>query len=362
MISVATTPREMRLLPRGNWLDESGPVVESAIPVFLGKISLSGPRATRLDLANWLCDAENGSGLLTARVFANRFWYLMFGSGISPALDDFGGQGAPPEHPELLDQLALELVSSRWNVRDLLKRIVMSRTYRQSSAWTVDLREIDPSNALYARQSTFRLPAEMIRDYALDVSGLLVRKVGGASVKPYQPVGYYRHLNFPVRKYASHEDDRQWRRGLYVHWQRQFLHPMMKAFDAPSREECTAQRPLSNTPLAALTLLNDPTFVEAARAFAARMIIESPGDSAIDRLNYGMLLAVSRTPNSAEQKLLLNLLKSATKQYKTDPAAAANSVSNGLSKRADTIDPVELAAWTTVARALLNLDESMTRY
>ena len=362
MISVAKEPRVMRILSRGNWMDDTGPVVQPAVPEFLGSVqAASGQRATRLDLADWFCDAQHGSGQLTARVLANRFWYLLFGNGIAPVLDDFGGQGLPPEHPELLDQLGLEFVRSNWDVRHMLKLIVTSRAYRQSSAWTDELRSKDPRNVLYGRQSAFRLPAEMIRDSALAVSGLLVRKVGGASVKPYQPTGYYRHLNFPVRKYVHHEDDRQWRRGLYVHWQRQFLHPMMKAFDAPSREECTAQRSLSNTPLAALTLLNDPTFVEAARAFATRVVNEAPDRSDAVRLDFAMQLAVSRSPDVHEAIVLTKLLHSAAQRYAKDPAAAGRILSSGMSKADDSIDPVELASWMTVARAILNLDESITR-
>jgi hypothetical protein len=362
MISVAKEPRVMRILPRGNWLDDSGPIVQPAIPEFMGHTpTASGERATRVDLANWLCDAENGTGLLTARVFVNRFWYLLFGNGIAPVLDDFGGQGLAPEHPELLDQLALEFVQQEWNIRHMLKLIVMSRTYRQSSAWNPKLREQDPNNALYARQSTFRLPAEMIRDNALEVSGLLVRRIGGPSVKPYQPAGYYRHLNFPVRKYSHHEDDRQWRRGLYVHWQRQFLHPMLKAFDAPTREECTAQRPRSNTPLAALTLLNDPTFVEAARAFAASIVTNAPDSSDKSRLNYAMQLAVSRVPDTQELAALQQLLNTSISYYRTNPAEAEKAVAVGLSAPSQEITPVELASWTAVARAILNLDETITR-
>ncbi len=267
MITVAIEPREIRVLPRGNWLDESGPIVQPAIPAFLGQLDLGTRRATRPDLANWLTDVQQGDGGLTARVFANRFWYLLFGTGIANPLDDFGGQGEPPTHPELLDNLAVEFYESGWDVKHMMKLIVMSRAYRQSSSASPELRARDPHNRLYARQSRFRLPAEMVRDNALAISGLLVTDYGGASVNPYQPAGYYRHLNFPERRYQADSDQRQWRRGIYVHWQRQFLHPMLKALDAPSREECTAQRPRSNTPLAALTLLNDPTFVEAARVF-----------------------------------------------------------------------------------------------
>lgn len=360
MISAAkATPRTVRLLPRGDWLDESGPVVQPAVPEFLGEVGYKGSSANRLDLANWLTDVDNGAGKLTGRVFANRFWYLLMGSGIA-TLDDFGGQGRPPEHPELLDKLALEFVDN-WDMRHVLRLVANSRTYRQSSMWTDRLKTVDPNNTLYARQSSFRLPAEMVRDAALQISGLLVQKVGGASVKPYQPAGYYRHLNFPTRKYTHDSDSRQWRRGLYVHWQRQFLHPMMKAFDAPSREECTAERPRSNTPLAALTLLNDPTFVEASRAFATR-ILTNAGDATFEsRLNYGMSLAVGRLPDQAEVQIFESLLKDAKSFFEANPKDATKAVEVGLSEKDQQLDRMELAAWTSVARALLNLDEAITR-
>ena len=352
MISVAKEPRTIRVLPRGNWLDDSGDIVEPAIPSFLGAISTTpGNRATRLDLANWLTDVNNGNGLLTARVVANRFWYLLFGSGLSVSLDDFGGQGSPPDHPKLLDRLALEFTDSGWDVRELLKQIVMSRTYRQSSAWTAPLHLADPENRLLARQSSMRLSAEMIRDNALQVSGLLVRDVGGPSVRPYQPVGYYRHLNFPKRTYLHDEDDRQWRRGLYVHWQRQFLHPMLKAFDAPSREECTVQRPRSNTPLAALTLLNDPTFVEAARAFAVRIVSETETTKSSDRLVFAFREALSRAPDEQEVILLTELL---------DHAESVAQKAKDVVTQPE-VKQMELAVWTMVARTILNLDELITR-
>jgi len=237
MITVALKePRVVRLLPRGNWLDESGPVVTPAVPEFLGPLPVSDGRANRLDLANWLVDSEKGVGLLTARVMVNRLWFLCFGGGLARRLDDFGGQGEPPVHPELLDRLAHAFVESGWDVRATMKLIVTSRTSQQASLRRSDTDEIDPTNRLFARQSAFRLPAEMVRDNALAVSGLLVKVVGGESVKPYQPAGYYRHLNFPKRTYKQDNDQQQWRRGVYVHWQRQFLHPMLKAFDAPSRE------------------------------------------------------------------------------------------------------------------------------
>ena len=187
-------------------------------------------RLTRLDLANWLTDPEQGVGGLTARVFANRFWYLLFGSGIARNLDDFGGQGEPPSHPELLDQLAVEFLESGWDVKQIVKQVVMSHAYRQSSTATDADRVRDPFNRLYGRQSRWRLPAEMVRDNALAISGLLVRELGGPSVKPYQPAGYYRHLNFPTREYQHDTDARQWRRGVYVHWQRHVPAPDAQGF------------------------------------------------------------------------------------------------------------------------------------
>jgi len=359
MISASIEPRTMRVLPRGNWLDDSGLIVTSAIPKFLGQLDTGGQRATRLDLANWLTDAENGNGLLTARVFVNRFWYLLFGNGIARNLTDFGGQGEPPSHPELLDNLAIEFVDSGWNVRHMLKLIAMSRTYRQSSLVSAERHDADPENRLFSRQSRFRLPAEAVRDNALFISGLLVQKVGGPSVKPYQPAGYYRHLNFPTRKYAQHNDERQWRRGLYVHWQRQFLHPMLKAFDAPRREECTAERPRSNTPLASLTLLNDPTFVEAARVFAARIMKGANDDNS--RLDVAFQLAVSRVPDEFERKILTELLAASRDQYRSDEPAARTLISTGLAPAPSDVPVAEHAAWTTVARAIMTLGETTTR-
>lgn len=356
------TPRVVRVLPRGNWLDDTGEIVQPAVPEFMGKIDTGGKRATRLDFAKWLTTPETkgGSGGLTARVQANRLWALMMGSGIAKVLDDFGGQGEPPVHPELLDRLAVEFASSGWDIKHMMKTIAMSRTYRQSSAWTSELRERDPGNRLYARQSSPRLPAESIRDNALAVSGLLVREIGGPSVNPYQPKGYYVHLNFPQRRYAQHSDARQYRRGVYVHWQRQFLHPMMKAFDAPSREECTAERPESNTPTQALVLLNDPTFVESARTFAARILREG-GESDGSRLGYAFKMATSRDPNLNETTLLASLLKKHRAHFTAHPDDAKKVQAAGLAPTPQVIDPIDLAAWTSVARTLLNLNETITR-
>lgn len=361
MITVALTePRITRVLPRGNWLDDSGEVVQPAVPGFLGKLNTGDRRATRLDLANWFTDAKGGAGGLTARVFANRYWYLLFGEGLSRSLDDFGGQGEPPSHPDLLDNLAVSYVESGWDTRALLRLLVTSRAYRQSSIVSPALRERDPENRLLARQARHRLPAEMIRDTALAVSGLLVLDVGGASAKPYQPAGYYKQLNFPKREYAADKDASQWRRGLYVHWQRQYLHPMMKAMDAPSREECTAQRPKSNTPNAALVLLNDPTFVESARVFAARVLAEG-GASMAERIDFACRETLSRPADAEERQLLENLLAATRAEYQSDPAAAKALLGVGLKPAPANVDAAELASWTAVTRALLNLSETFTR-
>jgi hypothetical protein len=353
-------PRTIRLLPRGNWLDESGPVMKPEGPEFMPPVMAQGERPGRLDLAIWLTDPGNGIGGLTARVQVNRLWYLLFGTGLAGVLDDFGGQGEPPVHPELLDNLAVDFVEQGWDLKRAIRQLVTTRAYRRSSMETAEQRARDPLNRLYARQARYRVDAEVVRDIALSVSGLLVEDIGGPSAKPYQPEGYYRHLNFPVRTYQSHTDQQQWRRGVYTHWQRQYLHPMLKALDAPSREECTAQRPRSNTPTAALTLLNDPSFVEAARVLAARTLTEG-GDSVYARLNDAFKRALSRDPDSVEREQLTRLLMESRATFRKDAAAAGELVSVGLAKTPADLDPVELAAWTMVARAILNLNETISR-
>jgi hypothetical protein len=361
MVTQAIEPREIRVLPRGDWLDDSGPVVQPSIPSFLGDLDTAGRRASRLDLANWLVDGDSGVGGLTARVFVNRFWYLLFGRGISSSLGDFGGQGQPPTHPELLDQLAVDFVRDDWSIKRMMRRIVLSRAYRQSSDTSADQLRDDPYNQWFARQSRYRLPAEMVRDNVLAISGVLVSDVGGASIKPPQPAGYYRHLNFPTRVYKADRGRRQYRRGVYVHWQRQFLHPMLKAMDAPSREECTAQRPRSNTPLEALVMLNDPSMIEAAIALASR-ILQSPAATTSQRLATGFELAVSRAPGDHELAALQELLL-AGRDYYAENRSDAESLIRSADAFIDvtTADPVELAAWTSVARALLNMYETVTR-
>ena len=355
-------PRQVRFLPRGNWMDETGAVVEPAIPAFLGSVGAQG-RPSRADLASWLVRpvGQSGVGELTARVTANRLWAIFFGAGLCRSVGDFGGQGELPDHPELLDRLGLEFMRGGWNVRDLVRTIVTSRAYRMSSNPPVDLLARDPDNRLLARQGRWRLPAENVRDTALFTSGLLVEQLGGESVHPYQPAGYYRHLNFPIREYKADDDSRQWRRGLYVHWQRMFLHPQLLAFDAPSREECTAARMRSNTPKAALVLLNDPTFVEAARKLAELALTSgSAGDD--ERITFLWQRAVSRSPDARELAIVKDLLARRREEFKASPQAAAELLAVGIAPRDKTLNETELAAWTATARAVLNLNETIARY
>jgi hypothetical protein len=357
LISQAMPPRTIRVLPRGNWLDDSGPIVDPAVPATLGVVPVKDRRATRLDLANWLVSRDNP---LVARVFVNRLWKLAFGQGIVTSLEDFGSQGAWPIHPHLLDWMAVEFIDGGWNVKETIKRMVMSGTYRQSSVAGESLRQRDPANLWLARQGRFRLDAETIRDNALAIGGILSEQVGGPSVKPYQPAGYWAHMNFPKREYVSDHGVSAHRRGLYTWWQRTFLHPSLLAFDAPTREECTVARPRSNTPLQALVLLNDPNYVESARAFAERIIRE--GGSDVDgRVNHAFRLALSRKARAAELKLITDLYRKQLSEFRADPASANESLSVGERPVPKDIDTAELAAWTSVARVILNLYETITR-
>jgi len=359
LVTEAMSPLTVRVLPRGNWQDETGPIVLPATPSFLPGRRVSTPeqRLTRLDLARWMVSPVNP---ITARTVMNRMWAMYFGTGLSAAVDDLGSQGDLPSHPELLDWLASELRESGWDLRHMMRLIVTSETYRQSSNLRAELRESDPANRLLASQNPRRLEAEFVRDNALFIAGALnLRDVGGPSVKPYQPAGYYAALQFPDRDYAASVDDEQWRRGVYMHWQRTFLHPMLANFDAPSRDECSAQRVLSNTPQQALTLLNDPTFVEAARLFAARLVGAEASDAA--RLRHGFLLALARPPKAAELASLQTFVATQREHFRAHPEEAPQLLQIGLAPRSAG-DPIELAAWTSVARVILNLQEVITRY
>jgi len=243
----------------------------------------------------------------------------------------------------------------------MIRLIAGSRAYRQASTPTPELVARDPQNRLLARQSRWRLEAEFIRDTALVHGGLLVRDVGGPSVKPYQPEGYWEFLNFPKRTWQEDRGRNQYRRGLYTHWQRTFLHPSLLAFDAPSREECTAQRAVSNTPQAALTLLNDPTFVESARAFAMRILANADVSDDVGRIAWAWREAVSREADERERQLLLDLLSESRGRYAGDEAAARGMLTVGQAPLPPATNPVELAAWATVTRAILNLHETISR-
>lgn len=352
MITVAMEPRPVKVLGRGDWMDESGEVVAPGIPAIFKQLSLDR-RATRLDLANWLTSPDNP---VTARVFVNRLWKQFFGKGLAGRLDDFGAQGEAPVNPELLDWLAVEFRESGWDIKHMVRLMVLSRTYRQTSVGA----SADTDNRLLARQSRWRLEAEMIRDNALAVSGLLNARIGGRSARPYQPAGYFEFLNFPKRDYVADTGADQYRRGLYTHWQRAYLHPMLKAFDAPSREEGTCERPQSIAPQAALVLLNDPTFIEAARVFAARILREG-GTSTDERLRWAWKVALSRTPTERELAILTGLVSADRAELEKDSAAVESLFKTGQAPIPEGIDKVELAAWTSAARAILNANEFVMR-
>ena len=355
LATVSVKPRMTRIFPRGDWMDKSGEVVEPALPNFLSNQKVT----SRKDLAEWIVSSNNP---LTARVFVNRLWKMFFGTGISNVLDDIGSQGEWPSHPELLDWLAVEFMESDWDIKHMVRLIVNSKAYRQSSLETDQLRKIDPENRLIARQSSFRLDAEFIRDNALSVSGLLVNQIGGPSVKPYQPSGYWENLNFPKRTYKADTGPNQYRRGVYTHWQRQFLHPALIAFDAPSREECTANRPRSNTPLAALVMLNDPSQVESARALAQKALTTKKLTNDHERIQFMIMKVLSRNPLEDEIIALSSLLNKHKEKYLDDPETAKELVGVGNLEIPKELKPEALAPWVSVGRAILNLHETITRY
>jgi hypothetical protein len=351
------TPDVVRILPRGNWMDDSGEIVKPAFPGYLPAPVIAGREPDRLDLARWLVSREHP---LTARVVMNRLWQQCFGTGLSRVLDDLGAQGEPPMHPELLDWLACEFMDSGWDMKHMVRTIVSSATYKQTAVAAAARIAADPANRELARQSAWRLDAELVRDVVLATSGLLVGTVGGPSVKPYQPDGYWENLNFPARTYPADTGAKQYRRGLYTWWQRSFLHPSMLAFDAPSREECCAERSRSNIPQQALVLLNDPTYVEASRALAAR-IVQQGGRSPDERMAWAWRQVLQRLPRVEELETMIPLYRRHRAAYQADPSAAAALQTVGFAPVPADVDPAELAAWTHVARVLFNLHETITR-
>lgn len=357
--STNTQPRTVRILPRGNFLVETGDIMQPALPAYLvgDRKPSDGQKLNRLDLANWLVSRENP---LTARVVMNRLWKQFFGLGLSKVVDDLGAQGELPPNQPLLDWLACEFLDSGWDMKHMVRLIVSSDAYQQTSVSSKKLRARDPQNRELAVQSRWRLDAELVRDNALEVSGLLVEKIGGPSAKPYQPDGYWENLNFPTRGYDASNGGDQYRRGLYTWWQRSYLHPSLVAFDAPTREECAAERNRSNIPQQALVLLNDPTYVEASRALAVRMLKEGGAD-AKSRLTWAWRQVLSRAPRADELKTIQALLEKQLAEYRSDSKSAESLLKIGQTPAPKDLDQSELAAWTNIARVLLNLHETITR-
>jgi hypothetical protein len=352
-------PRDTFVLARGDYRNQTEKVQPGVLAV-LPPLPKDAP-LNRLTLAKWLVHPEHP---LTARVAVNRFWQMYFGDGITKTQEDFGVRGEPPVHPELLDWLAREFIRTGWDVRAMQRLIVTSATYRQSSSVTRELHAKDPENRLLARGPRMRLPAEMIRDTALAASGLLNDAVGGPSVLPYQPAGLWEEMafgeGFSAQTYQQSRGKDLYRRGLYTFWKRTVPPASFATFDAPDREKCTARRALTNTPLQALTLLNDPTYVEASRALAQRTLLEG-GTGVNERLAYAFRLATARKPTRKERGVLRSLLSERLASFERDRPSAVNLVDVGESPRDKRLDASELAAWTTIASVILNLDETITK-
>jgi len=348
--------RPTYILDRGQY-DAPGQQVQSGTPKAILAFKEEWPK-NRKGLANWLFSPDHP---LTARVAVNRYWQMIFGRGIVATPEDFGSQGALPTHPQLLDWLAIEFQESGWNLKQLLKLMVMSSTYRQSAAIPAGLQEKDPDNLLFARGPQVRLTAEQIRDHALAISGLLSDKRGGPSVKPYQPQGLWLQVasgNQSLRKYIQDHEEDLYRRSLYTFWKRTIPPPSMTVFDAPSREQCSIKRRTTSTPMQALVLLNDPQFTEAARLMAQRML-EEGGEQAENRIAYAFKWATSRSPVAKEVDILLRLLEEELSAFATDPDAANRLLSIGEIPIAKRQNVTELAAYTVLASAILNLTESI---
>lgn len=352
-------PRPTYRLNRGQYdqPDESE-VLKPATPEVLGGWNQEWPR-NRLGLANWLTSPDNP---LMARVTVNRMWQHYFGTGLVKTSENFGIQGQRPSHPKLLDWLATEFIRSGWNVKAMQKRIVMSATYQQSSIASEQLQQLDPDNRLLARGPRRRLSPFAIRDAALSHSGLLVETLGGPSVKPYMPPGIWKSIS--NAKYAQDKGDKLYRRSMYTYWRRTVPPPTMMAFNAAARETCTVRSDMTTTPLQALTMLNNVTFVESARFLAQRMLTEHPAensDAAQQRIAWAFRLATSRQPTDREVKFLSEDLAAYLQEFDNDPAAAKQLLGIGEKPFDATLDVAKLAAYTLVANTLLNLDESMSQ-
>ncbi|MCI0723564.1 MAG: DUF1553 domain-containing protein [Acidobacteria bacterium] len=351
--------RETHVLGRGDYRNE-GEKVAPGVPSSLPPLPAGVPQ-NRLGLARWLCDPSHP---LTARVAVNRYWQMYFGHGIVKTAEDFGSQGEVPVHAELLDWLATEFTRTSWDIKQMQRLIVTSAAYRQSSHVTPELVEKDPENRFLARGPRFRLPAEMVRDNALAVSGLLNDEIGGPSVSPYQPKGLWEEMAFgdvfSAQTYVPSTGKDLYRRSMYTFWKRTVPPPSLATFDAPDREKCTARRALTNTPLQALVLMNDPTYVEAARALAQRTLTEAGRDPA-NRVQFAFRRATGRKPAAAEVRLLTELAQKQLGAYRRDKMAAADLLRVGDSPFDEKANASELAAWTVVASSILNLDETITK-
>jgi hypothetical protein len=361
MIMQDNPPDKMRrtyVLDRGAYdSPKKDEVIMPAVPKALPAMPEGAP-ANRLGLAKWLTQPAHP---LTARVAVNRYWMMLFGEGLVRSVGDFGAQSTPPTHPELLDWLAVDFVESGWNVKRMLKQIVMSKTYRKSSKIESMHREKDSENELLARAPRFRLQGEFIRDHALAVSGLLNPEIGGPGVKPYQPANIWNEvsLNGGLR-YRQDKGDKLYRRSMYTYWKRSSPMPNMLIFDSPSREKCVIQRQRTNTPLQALVTLNDPQFLEAARAFAERLLKSDKGSTA-DRIDLAYRYATARPASGREVEILTALYQKNLERFKAAPETAKEFLMVGESPRDDSLDAPEHAAWMVVAQTIMNLDESLTR-
>ncbi len=332
------------------------------VPVSLSRLPKEAPK-NRLGLARWLVGRTHP---LTARVIVNRYWQHCFGTGLVKTAEDFGTQGEWPSHPDLLDWLAVEFMESGWDVKHFHRLIVTSATYRQTAKLSptgmTRLLAIDPENRLLAHGPRFRLDAEVVRDNALTISGLLAEQIGGISVKPYQPEGIWKAISYDSN--LTYQQDRGsglYRRSIYTFWKRQSPPPGMLAFDAPTRETCTVRRPRTNTPLQALTLMNDTTYIEAARVLAQRMMTEPKQTTPQARIQFAFRLAIARLPKPGEAKILLDLFQKQLKEFKKNKQAAARLIEVGESKRNQSLDVIELATWTTIASVILSMDETVTK-
>jgi hypothetical protein len=346
--------RDTFVLKRGQY-DQRADKVQPGVPAFLPPLAL-GASADRLGLACWLVSPAHP---LTARVAVNRWWASYFGAGLVETVEDFGLQGDLPSHPGLLDWLATELVRTGWDVKAMQKLIVTSATYRQASRVTPALLAKDPKNRLLARSPRYRLTAESVRDNALTIAGLLKETVGGPSVKPYQPPGLWEDVTVDRRyKYVADKGEGLYRRSMYTFWRRTCAPPGMTTFDAPDRETCVPRRARTNTPLQALILLNDPTYVEAARSLAQRMM--KARATSDDRVNLAFKVAVSREASPEERRILIGLYQDSLMRFQENPAAARKLLATGDSRN-PALNETELAAWTAVASMILNMDETITR-